>query len=195
MAANLCATACRIARGQREAPPEPQAGWSTFSTWIASASTSQLSPIGSDAPRSICGRSMRAHPGISRRRPSCSPTNNGAGARSRPRGRTQIGQLWAYARDDRPGVAGYRAMAGKGYVTPAFSWARLRCRFYERAIAEGSPITSEALQLIAALYRIETDIRGCGPGQAARRAPGAIASDRRRTRTLAARKALAFDPT
>ena len=54
-------------------------------------------------------------------------------------------------------------MAGKGYVTPAFSWARLRCRFYERAIAEGSPITSEALQLIAALYRIETDIRGCDP--------------------------------
>jgi transposase len=115
------------------------------------------------------------------------------------RGRTKTGQLWAYARDDRPwggadppavayvyapnrtaaqpiahlagfkgvlqvdGYAGYRALAGKGDVTLAFCWAHLRRRFYERAVAEHSPIANEALQRIAALYRIEADIRGCEP--------------------------------
>jgi len=48
-------------------------------------------------------------------------------------------------------------------VTLAFCWAHLRRRFYERAVAEASPIANEALQRIAALYRIETDIRGCDP--------------------------------
>ena len=66
-------------------------------------------------------------------------------------------------------------MAGKGYVTPAFSWARLRCRFYECAIAEGSPITSES----AAAHRSALSDRDRYPrlrrGQAASRAPGAIA--------------------
>ena len=115
------------------------------------------------------------------------------------RGRTKTGQLWAYARDDRPwggtdppavayvyapdrtasqpiahlagfkgvlqvdGYAGYRALADKGDVTLAFCWAHLRRRFYERAVAEASPIANEALQRIAALYRIEADIRGCEP--------------------------------
>ena len=115
------------------------------------------------------------------------------------RGRTKTGQLWAYARDDRPwggadppavayvyapdrtasqpiahlagfkgilqvdGYAGYRALAGKGDVTLAFCWAHLRRRFYDRAVAEASPIANEALQRIAALYRIEADCRGCDP--------------------------------
>jgi transposase len=92
------------------------------------------------------------------------------------RGRTKTGQLWAYARNDRPwggadppaiayvyapdrtasqpiahltgfkgvlqvdGYAGYRALTGKGDVTLAFCWAHLRRRFYERAVAEASPI-------------------------------------------------------
>jgi hypothetical protein len=115
------------------------------------------------------------------------------------RGRTKIGQLWAYARDDRPwggtdppavayvyapdrtasqpithlvgfkgvlqvdGYAGYRALASKGDVTLGFCWAHLRRRFYERAVAEASPIANEALQRIDALYRIEADIRGSEP--------------------------------
>jgi Transposase IS66 family len=106
------------------------------------------------------------------------------------RGRTKTGQLWAYARDDRPwggtdppavayvyapdrkasqpiahlagfkgvlqvdGYAGYRALAGKGDVTLVFCWAHLRSRFYERFVSEASPIPAEALQRIAALYRI-----------------------------------------
>jgi transposase len=55
------------------------------------------------------------------------------------------------------------ALAGKGDVTLALCWAHLRRRFYQRAVAEASPIANEALQHIAALYRIEADIRGCAP--------------------------------
>jgi transposase len=115
------------------------------------------------------------------------------------RGRTKTGQLWAYARDDRPwggadppaaayvyapdrkaaqpiahlagfkgvlqvdGYAGYRALAEKGDVRLAFCWAHVRRRFYELSAAEASPIAAEVVRRIAALYRIETDIRGRGP--------------------------------
>ena len=48
-------------------------------------------------------------------------------------------------------------------MTLAFCWAHLRRRFYDRAVAEASPIANEALQRIAALYRIEADCRGCDP--------------------------------
>jgi transposase len=112
------------------------------------------------------------------------------------RGRTKTGQLWAYARDDRPwggpdppgvvyvyapdrkaeraaahlvgfkgvlqvdGYAGYRPLAEKGDVCLAFCWAHVRRRFYELAAAGPAPIASEALQRIASLYDVETDIRG-----------------------------------
>ncbi len=117
------------------------------------------------------------------------------------RGRTKTGQLWAYARDERPwggsdlpavayiyapdrtasqpiahlagfkgvlqvdGYAGYRALAQKGNVSLAFCWAHVRRRFYDRAIAEASPIANEALQRIALLYAVEKDIRGSSPDE------------------------------
>jgi hypothetical protein len=117
------------------------------------------------------------------------------------RGRTKTGQLWAYARDDRPwggadppavayvyapdrtasqpithltgfkgvlqvdGYVGYRALAEKGDVSLAFCWAHVRRRFYDRAVAEASPIAAEALQRITQLYAVEKDIRGHDPGQ------------------------------
>jgi hypothetical protein len=112
------------------------------------------------------------------------------------RGRTKTGQLFAYARDDRPwggtdppGVAyvyapdrkaerpfshlagfvgvlqvdgnvGYRALTERNAVTLAFRWAHVRRRFVELAAAGPAPIASEALQRIASLYQIETEIRG-----------------------------------
>src|ERR1700739_2215135 len=63
------------------------------------------------------------------------------------------------------GYAGYRALAEKGAVSLAFCWAHLRRRFYERFVSEASPIAAEALQRIAALYRIETDLRGRAPDE------------------------------
>jgi len=112
------------------------------------------------------------------------------------RGRTKTGQLWAYARDDRPwggsdppgvvyvyapdrkaerpiahlagfkgilqvdGYGGYRALAERGDVALAFCWAHVRRRFYELAAAGPAPIASEALERIASLYAIESEIRG-----------------------------------
>ncbi len=114
------------------------------------------------------------------------------------RGKTKTGQLWAYARDDRPwggadppgvayvyapdrkaerpiahlagfagalqvdGYAGYRVLAERGDVRLAFCWAHVRRRFYELAAAGPAPIASEALERIAGLYAIESDIRGRG---------------------------------
>ena len=112
------------------------------------------------------------------------------------RGRTKTGQLFAYARDDRPwggidppgvaylyapdrkaenvvrhlqgfvgvlqvdGYAGYKVLAERNAVSLAFCWAHVRRRFYELAQSGPAPIATEALQRIAELYKIESDIRG-----------------------------------
>lgn len=112
------------------------------------------------------------------------------------RGRTKTGQLFAYARDDRPwgggeppgvaylyapdrkaeqplrhlqgfvgilqvdGYAGYRALADRNAVSLAFCWSHVRRKFYELAQSGPAPIATEALQRIAELYKIESDIRG-----------------------------------
>jgi hypothetical protein len=115
------------------------------------------------------------------------------------RGRTKTGQLWAYARDDRPwggtdppgvaylcapdrtaarpiahlagfrgvlqvdGYGGYKVLADRGEVRLDFCWSHVRRRFYELAQSGPAPIASEALARIAALYRIESEIRGRSP--------------------------------
>lgn len=112
------------------------------------------------------------------------------------RGRTKTGQLFAYARDDRPwggtdppgvayvyapdrkaerpiahlsgfkgilqvdGYGGYKVLAKRGDVRLAFCWSHVRRHFYELANAGPAPIAAEALTRIAALYRIEDEIRG-----------------------------------
>jgi transposase len=60
------------------------------------------------------------------------------------------------------GYAGYRVLAERGDVQLAFCWAHVRRRFYELAAAGPAPIASEALERIAGLYAIESDIRGSG---------------------------------
>jgi transposase len=60
------------------------------------------------------------------------------------------------------GYAGYRKLADRGDVRLAFCWSHVRRRFYELATPGPSPIASEALEHIAALYAVEKDIRGRG---------------------------------
>jgi transposase len=111
------------------------------------------------------------------------------------RGRTKTGQLWAYARDDRPwggsdppivayvyagdrkadrpqehlgdfngilqvdGYSGYAALAKRRQqVRLAFCWAHVRRKFYE--LASNSPVATEVLRRITALYGIEDRARG-----------------------------------
>ena len=63
------------------------------------------------------------------------------------------------------GYAGYRVLAQKGNVSLAFCWSHVRRRFYDRVVAEASPIAHEALQRVAQLYAIEKDIRGRVPDE------------------------------
>ena len=111
------------------------------------------------------------------------------------RGRTKTGQLWAYARDDRPwggidppmiayvyaadrkseraeahlgdftgilqvdGYGGYAALAKRQQqITLAFCWAHVRRKFYE--LADNAPVAACVLQQIAALYKVEGEVRG-----------------------------------
>jgi transposase len=111
------------------------------------------------------------------------------------RGRTKTGQLWAYARDDRPwggddppmvayvyatdrkgeraeahlgnfagilqvdGYGGYAALAKRRQqIVLAFCWAHVRRKLYE--LADNAPVAVEVLQRIAALYKIEDEVRG-----------------------------------
>ena len=56
------------------------------------------------------------------------------------------------------------ARAG-GPVTLAYCWSHVRRRFYEIAQGCNAPLAEDALQRIAALYRIEDTIRGHAPEQ------------------------------
>jgi transposase len=58
------------------------------------------------------------------------------------------------------GYAGYKVLAAQGGVQLAFCWSHVRRPFYELAQSGPAPIASEALARIAALYRIEGEIKG-----------------------------------
>jgi transposase len=51
---------------------------------------------------------------------------------------------------------------GGGALRQAFCWAHWRRQWFDLAKSPPAPIAEEALQRIAALYRIEADIRGTG---------------------------------
>ena len=63
--------------------------------------------------------------------------------------------------------AAYNALADParagGPVTLAYCWSHVRRRFYEIAQGGNAPIAEGALQRIAALYRLESTIRGQAP--------------------------------
>jgi transposase len=58
------------------------------------------------------------------------------------------------------GYAGYRKLADRGDVRLAFCWSHVRRGFYELATPGPSPIASETLERVAALYVVEKAIRG-----------------------------------
>ena len=92
------------------------------------------------------------------------------------------------------GYAGYRALAQKGDVSLAFCWSHVRRRFYERFVADASPIAAEALQRIALIYAVEKEIRGRSPDQRRAARQERWRPVCRRTEILAARQAPAPQP-
>jgi len=57
--------------------------------------------------------------------------------------------------------AGFHQLYDGGAIYEVACWAHARRKFHEIHIAHASPITSEAIARIAALYAIEAEIRGC----------------------------------
>lgn len=69
------------------------------------------------------------------------------------------------------GYAGYSKIYESGAVFEAACWAHVRRKFVNIAQAQSSPVADEALERIAALYAIESELRGRFPAErcAARR--------------------------
>ena len=64
------------------------------------------------------------------------------------------------------GYGAYKSLikeGGQAVPTLAFCWSHLRRQFYDEAKKGTSPIAAETLPRIAALYQIETRIRGESP--------------------------------
>jgi transposase len=82
-----------------------------------------------------------------------------APGRGREHGRALLGAYRGILQCD--GYIAYKKLAGPAAApTLAFCWSHVRRGFYDLAKGGNAPIATEALQRIAALYRIETDIRG-----------------------------------
>ena len=116
-------------------------------------------------------------------------------------GRTKLGRLWAYVRDDRPAgdtappavwfayspdrrgehphrhlanfngtlqadaYAGFNRLYDSGRIQEAACWAHVRRKLFDLHQAHASPIATEAIERIAQLYAIESEIRGRSPDE------------------------------
>jgi transposase len=89
-----------------------------------------------------------------------SPDRQGVHPQTHLRGYRGILQADAYS--------GFAPLYEDGQIVEAACWAHARRKFYDLYVAEGSPLATEALQRIAALYAVERDIRGQLPAQRAR---------------------------
>src|ERR1700741_5158873 len=63
------------------------------------------------------------------------------------------------------GYAGFDQIYEAGHIQEAACWAHVRRKFYDLEQAHKSPVASEALERIAALYAIEKEIRGRPPDE------------------------------
>ena len=61
--------------------------------------------------------------------------------------------------------AGFNHLYEDGRIQEAACWAHVRRKFYDLQVAHKSPVAQEALERIAALYAIESEIRGRPPSE------------------------------
>ncbi len=59
--------------------------------------------------------------------------------------------------------AGFQQLYEAGTIFEVACWAHTRRKFYEIHVAHASPVSTEAIERIAALYAIEAEIRGSTP--------------------------------
>ncbi|MGH8337460.1 MAG: IS66 family transposase, partial [Gammaproteobacteria bacterium] len=63
------------------------------------------------------------------------------------------------------GYAGLERIYETGGIQEAACWAHVRRKFYDLVVAHKSPVATEALERIGALYAIEKEIRGRSPAK------------------------------
>jgi len=63
------------------------------------------------------------------------------------------------------GYAGFEQIYEAGRIQEAACWAHVRRKFYDLVAAHKSPVATEALERIGALYAIEKEIRGRSPAE------------------------------
>jgi hypothetical protein len=63
------------------------------------------------------------------------------------------------------GYAGFDQLYQPGRLTEAACWAHVRRKFFDLHAANASPIATEALERIGALYALEAQIRGQAPDE------------------------------
>ena len=63
------------------------------------------------------------------------------------------------------GYAGFDNVYASGRIREAACWAHVRREFYDLQVAHKSPLAQEALERIAALYAMESEIRGRPPNE------------------------------
>src|SRR5205807_9979888 len=63
--------------------------------------------------------------------------------------------------------SGFAPLYASGDILEAACWAHARRKFYDLYVVDRSPIATEAIQRIGALYAIEREIRGSIPAQRA----------------------------
>ena len=63
------------------------------------------------------------------------------------------------------GYAGFEQIYETGRIQEAACWAHVRRKFYDLQVAHKSPVATEALERIGALYAIEKEIRGRPPDE------------------------------
>lgn len=63
------------------------------------------------------------------------------------------------------GYAGFNKLYEEGQIAEAACWAHARRKFFDIYQAHASPVAAEVLQRIAALYAIESEIRGRAPDE------------------------------
>src|SRR6266568_3574526 len=63
------------------------------------------------------------------------------------------------------GYAGFEQIYETGRIQEAACWAHVRRKFYDLEVAHKSPVAVEALERIAGLYAIESEIRGRSPDE------------------------------
>ena len=63
------------------------------------------------------------------------------------------------------GYAGFEQIYETGRIQEAACWAHVRRKFYDLQVAHKSPVAVEAIERIAGLYAIESEIRGRSPDE------------------------------